>query len=106
MKDTSDDGDNSHAQALCATVTEHKQYMSNIQVGEIPLFNPHIYCSSLLAYSSSFILVVQLLINQVRECMPVMEASISTMRKQLKQTRISVAISSPLSESLPASRVF
>ena len=40
MKETCGDGDNDHAQALRATVAEHKQHMANIQVDNIPFLPP------------------------------------------------------------------
>eukprot|EP00250_Pteridium_aquilinum_P016946 c23380_g1_i1 orf=535-2829(-) len=58
IKETSDDGDNGHAQALRATLAEHKQHLANIQA----------------------------LIVQLKDSMPGMEASITSLREQVSRT--------------------
>lgn len=75
MRDSSDHGDNGHAQALRATLAEHKQHLANIQV----------------------------LIGQLKEFMPGMEASIASLREQVSRTTplmVPASSSSPLSDRL------
>ncbi|MCO5595190.1 hypothetical protein L7F22_049229 [Adiantum nelumboides] len=58
IKEALDANDNGHAQALRATLAEHKQHLANIQV----------------------------LIKQLKESMPGMESSIANLREQLSRT--------------------
>ncbi|MCO5564692.1 hypothetical protein L7F22_018359 [Adiantum nelumboides] len=79
IKDTSDDGDNGHAQALRATLAEHKQHLANIQA----------------------------LIVQLKSSMPVVEESIASLREQVTRgtpLMIPPLTSSPLSERLVLGR--
>eukprot|EP00249_Psilotum_nudum_P019578 c27323_g1_i1 orf=563-2899(+) len=72
MKDSSDHGDNGHAQALRATLAEHRQHLTNIQV----------------------------LIGQLKEAMPGMEASIATLREQVSRINPLPVSMAPTSSSV------
>lgn len=79
IKETSDDGDNGHAQALRATLAEHKQHLANIQA----------------------------LIAQLKDSMPGMEASIASLREQVSRTTplmVPPSSSSPISDRLVTSK--
>ncbi|KAI5066894.1 hypothetical protein GOP47_0017422 [Adiantum capillus-veneris] len=79
IKETSDEGDNGHAQALRATLAEHKQHLANIQA----------------------------LIVQLKSSMPVIEASITSLREQVSRATplmIPSVTSSPLAERLVLER--
>lgn len=76
IKDGVDGNDNGHAQALRATLAEHKQHLANIQV----------------------------LIKQLKESMPGMESSIASLREQLSRTMPPMMSASTSSDRLAPSR--